>query len=263
MPTKRSARNRPGRNRSAVEIERNRSRQVGAIGADLPLGETFHHLRPRMAERVVIARRHHRKLRRDGLQEFRRARGQAAVMADLEQVGVRLFALQISSIRLCESPTRRADVSPYCRCSTMDSSSCNRLPASAPGCGLSTRTCTRPNVNSSPALRGWAVSPKFPRGRHHLGKLRRRRIEAVPDLFRPEIRDDGCASHRCGRSADARSPPRRAAECLDSTSTVTLLLRPHRSQSGCHLPHRPNPAAASSLRGSRSAASRPVRRRWP
>ena len=90
-PTKQSARNRRSRHRFSVQVESNSSGQVGAEGLDVRVGESPHHLRPGMLERVVASHRNHRKARTHRIQELRRTRSEAAVMADLQQVGARIF----------------------------------------------------------------------------------------------------------------------------------------------------------------------------
>ena len=110
--TRRSARNRSSGNVLPVQVKRDSSGQIGAIGLDLRLGVTLHHLRPGMLERVVEPDRHHRKARLHRRQKLRRTRGRAAMMPNLQQVGLRALVDQKLFDARCESPTSSAEVSP-------------------------------------------------------------------------------------------------------------------------------------------------------
>lgn len=89
-----SVKNRRSPQAFPIQIERHGPREVGAIGSDMRVSVSSHHLGPGVTERVVESYRHDGVARLHGSEELRRARGGAAVMAYLQEVGSRVFVQQ-------------------------------------------------------------------------------------------------------------------------------------------------------------------------
>ncbi len=133
-PTKRSARNRLSRHRFSIQIERNSSGQVGAVGLDVRVGESPHHLRPGMLERVVevppkppqSADSPPPGTPANWKSGCRDGRSSAGRRADFRRS-------EISQCADANRPPATLSVAPYCMCRTSDSSSCAGSRACHPG----------------------------------------------------------------------------------------------------------------------------------